>query len=420
MTDAPYFTVIMATYGRGPHIVPSILSVLRQSFAGYELIVVGDACTDETEAVVRDFAGQGVRWINLDQRCGSQSEPNNAGIAAARGEVIAYIGHDDIWEPDHLERLARVLQGQGQPDFAVSGLILHMPPGLAGSRVMGIFTEDGDKHRHFFPPSCVSHRKAVCERIGIWRMPMEVREPVDAEFFGRAAADLRFASTGVVTVHKFSSAERYLSYVRHSSSEQAAMLADIDAPGHTNRVAALVAEAKRLGTFMPVYPRNHDHREPGQLARENAERRGLLRRKLLVLGRGVTLRQRRELCALDWHPRPVLGIRRQYISPRPKFLLPVLAQGLARLTIRVVHPDRAAFGALAMTCNDVPVTALPSRLRRSLWGWTALYQAEIGLLPDQPTVLEFLLTPAQQGKVGMAAVALGFGIGRVRLAPVGA
>jgi glycosyltransferase involved in cell wall biosynthesis len=49
----PLFSVIMATYDRGRHILPSIHSVLRQTCQDFELLVVGDGCTDETENVVR-------------------------------------------------------------------------------------------------------------------------------------------------------------------------------------------------------------------------------------------------------------------------------------------------------------------------------------------------------------------------------
>ena len=417
MTGAtPYFTVVMATYGRGRHIRPSVQSVLAQRFDGYELIVVGDACTDETEAVVAEFPE--VRWINLVERCGSQSAPNNAGIAAARGGVIAYIGHDDIWDPGHLAALARVLRGGDAPDFAVSGLILHMQNGMPGSEVMGLFADGMESGRFVFPPSCVSHRKAVCDRIGLWREPMEIRAPVDEDFMLRAvAAGMRFASTGVVTVHKFSSAQRYLSYVRQSSAEQEAMLADIVAMGHADRVALVVAEARRQGKFMQLYSRNYEAREPGELARENAARRGLQRVPLLLLGKGRTLRQRHEFCALDWQDRPVFGIRRHHSNPRPRVLVPVVADGWAKLTIRVVHPDRSAMTPLELLCNEVPVTALPTGLRRSLWGWTAQYRAVIRLLPDQPTVLELLLTQAQLRKVGVGTGLVGFGIGKLSLRP---
>ena len=52
----PAFSVVMAVYNRSRHIVPTIKSVLQQSFADFELIMVGDCCTDDTAAVERSNA----------------------------------------------------------------------------------------------------------------------------------------------------------------------------------------------------------------------------------------------------------------------------------------------------------------------------------------------------------------------------
>jgi glycosyltransferase involved in cell wall biosynthesis len=415
---APLISVVMATWGRGRHVRPSIRSALQQDFRDFELIVAGDACDDETEQVVAEFADQGVRWINLASRVGSQSGPNNAGIAAARGSVIAYLGHDDIWEPSHLGLLAKGFAGDPRPDFVISGIIGYKPEGIPGCLVWGLFTEDSAKHLHFFPPSSMAHLKLVPDRIGPWRMPMDIPAPVDEDFLLRAAAaDMRFVSTRVITVHKFTSAQRYLSYVRQESWEQEAMLARMTTPEHGARITALVEEAKRLRTFMPLRSRDFSHLSPGHIARENAVKRGLSRPELRELGDGATIRQRVEACALDWRNRPVLGIRFHSQNPRPRFLLPYSAHGPVLLRCRVVHHDRAAFGPIRLSVNDTEVEARPSRVRPSLWGWTAVYQAEIELLPGAPTILTFHLSSAQLRKLGAGRFLIGFGLGKLRLVP---
>ena len=71
--------------------------------------MVGDACTDDSEEVVRSFADPRVRWENLEENSGSQSGPNNRGLALARGELIAYQGHDDVWHPYHLATLVHAM-----------------------------------------------------------------------------------------------------------------------------------------------------------------------------------------------------------------------------------------------------------------------------------------------------------------------
>src|SRR5947199_5159251 len=121
MSHSPTFSVVMATFGRGQHIRPSIESVLGQTLSDFELIVVGDGCTDETEAAARSFAHENIRWSNLPQNTGSQSYPNNEGIRRARGDWICYIGHDDIWAPDHLQSFAEAISPVDEAHFVVSG-----------------------------------------------------------------------------------------------------------------------------------------------------------------------------------------------------------------------------------------------------------------------------------------------------------
>ena len=115
--DRPHFSIVLATYGRGRRIEPTIEAVLGQSYTTFELIVVGDGCADETEAIVGSFAREvrapaTVTWHNLSRNSGSQSFPNNEGIRHARGDWICYLGHDDIWSPDHLECLARTIASE--------------------------------------------------------------------------------------------------------------------------------------------------------------------------------------------------------------------------------------------------------------------------------------------------------------------
>lgn len=412
MTEAsPVFSVIMATWGRGRHILPSIQSVLGQDFRDLELIVVGDACTDETQAVVAGIADPRLRWINLDSRCGSQSGPNNAGIAAARGAFIAYLGHDDIWETDHLARLRALYQSAAPPDFAVSGAIFHLPNGIAGDQVTGIFAEGADISRQFFPPSSFSHHRAVIDRIGPWRMPLELRAPVDEELLLRATgAGLRFLSTGQVTVHKFAAGHRYLSYVEPESDEQAAMLARLALPGHAAEVAAILAAARAGGTFMTGWDRNFARFEPGALARNSRQVKGLTAAPPVALGRGLTLQHPEENALFDWEPIPVDGYRKTRLNPRPRLLLPVL--GLrARLSFAVQQTD--PLQPLVLACNGEVVTARPgwtTRLRRFLrlpGRAMTVHRAVIRLRAAGPSVLEIRLSGAQLPSPAGAGIAIG-------------
>jgi glycosyltransferase involved in cell wall biosynthesis len=415
---APRVTVIMATYNRGRFILPSVRSVLAQTMGELELLVIGDACTDDTGEVLAAIGDPRLSWINLPQRCGSQSGPNNAGIAAARSGIIAYLGHDDVWEPFHLARVYPLFQAPERPDFVVSGLIAHRPPGIPDKSVSGIFAEDRAKHDHFFPPSCFAHRRDVIDRIGPWRMPMDIRPPVDEDLLLRAAAaDLRFVSTGEVTVHKFTAAYRYLCYLRPDSAEQEAMLAEMAAPGHAERVRQMVEGARRRGAFMRPRSTNFEAYAPGEWARQSAARRGAQRHLTQPLGTGAVVRQRPESCGHDWRDKPLLGIRLHGRNPRPRFLLPFTAEGPVLLRFRAHHPERAALQAVALHCNDAQVMAEPGRVWPGALGWMTVYRAVIALQREGPSVLEFQLSAALMRKLSLGPRQIGFGLGRLWLAP---
>jgi glycosyltransferase involved in cell wall biosynthesis len=97
MNQAPAVSVVTATYNRSNVLRYAVESVLAQSFRDWEIIVIGDACTDDTAAVVASYEDSRIRFTNLERNFGEQSGPNNAGFAISRGRYIAYLNHDDLW-----------------------------------------------------------------------------------------------------------------------------------------------------------------------------------------------------------------------------------------------------------------------------------------------------------------------------------
>lgn len=324
MTDRPLFSVVLATYNRGPHIRPTIQSVLWQTCSDFELIVVGDGCTDETEQAVTSFRDARVTWRNLAGNSGSQSAPNNEGIRCARGAWICYVGHDDIWSPDHLARLRALIQSDEALDFAVSGCVYYGPAGSDVYFVTGMFEGDDAPLREFFPPSSIAHRAIVTERIGEWRDPLSAQAAVDADFLLRAArGGLRFGTTGRVTVHKFAASHRYLSYLRQSSAEQTAMLVALeqDEPAWIDHIIAV--SKQHFGSLGILHP-DVSARENGWAFHHNRKNKGLNRPALEPLERPVVIEQTDEPRGLDWHAleRGTRPYRWSGPSPRPGILIP--------------------------------------------------------------------------------------------------
>ena len=143
--------MIIATYNWATVLPYSIGSVLGQTFTDFELLVIGDGCTDESEAVVTAIADPRVQWTNLPTNSGHQAVPNNDGLRRARGEVVAHLGHDDLWLPRHLEHLVADdrRRGDGRP--------LARPHGRPtrrcelGLSLVGSTDRDGGSRRR---PSC--------------------------------------------------------------------------------------------------------------------------------------------------------------------------------------------------------------------------------------------------------------------------
>ncbi len=337
MLDDPFFSIVLATYNRGQHIKPTIESVLRQTFAAYELIVVGDGCDDCTEEVVTSFDPERVSWRNLARNSGSQSSPNNEGIRCARGAWICYIGHDDVWAPNHLAQLRGLIEHDRTADFAVSGCIFYGPHGSEVYYVTGLFTDSDAPFKHFFPPSSIAHRRDVVARIGAWRDPHSIAATVDADFLLRAAQrGLRFTSTGCVTVHKFAAGHRYLSYLRQTADEQCAKLRVLD-QGGTGHVEHLIEVSKRTSRFMPMCYPDYSLYEKGRLFDGVRMTKGLNRPPLRPLSERAVIEQTDEPRGLDWYglehwSRPV---RWSGPNPHPKVLIPFVADRV-RLAIQIM------------------------------------------------------------------------------------
>jgi glycosyltransferase involved in cell wall biosynthesis len=104
----------------------AIRSALSQLAADDEILVIDDASTDATRSVVSDMRESRVRVLNGTGR--GVSSARNIGLAAATGEFIAFLDHDDLWPPSRHAVLLDVLLGNPEIDCAIGRLRLRMEP----------------------------------------------------------------------------------------------------------------------------------------------------------------------------------------------------------------------------------------------------------------------------------------------------
>lgn len=109
-------SVIIPAYNCGLYLAATLASILAQSHANTEIIVVDDASQDNTAEVVR-AQGDRVTYVRLDKNCGGPAKPRNIGICQARGNYIALFDSDDLMLPGKLEEQVRFLENQ--PDLGL-------------------------------------------------------------------------------------------------------------------------------------------------------------------------------------------------------------------------------------------------------------------------------------------------------------
>jgi len=217
----PIVSVIIPTYNWSSALRYAIRSVLWQTLGNFELLVVGDGCTDDSAEVVASFGDPRIRWHNLPENSGNQPAPNNAGIAMARGRYIAYLGHDDLWTPDHLARLVKALEETGA-DLAYSWAELIGADPVKVRIICGITASGEYETGAALVPSGIMHRRAMVADIGPWKDYRTIIAPPDREFMERAArAGKKFTPVKRLTVFKFNACWRAGAYVEKPVHQQA-------------------------------------------------------------------------------------------------------------------------------------------------------------------------------------------------------
>jgi glycosyltransferase involved in cell wall biosynthesis len=185
----PRFSVLLPTHNRADVIGVAIQSVLDQTEPDFELLIAGDGCTDNTASVVTSFADPRIRWFDLPKAPFFGYANRNAALSAATGDHVAYIAHDDLLLPDHLEQVGRVLD-HTPADWAFTrpvwvsqqGAVISYPLTFAHEDEVRAFMTEGNT----IPMSCIAHRRSWLLRVGGW--PEDMATCADWELWKRMLA----------------------------------------------------------------------------------------------------------------------------------------------------------------------------------------------------------------------------------------
>jgi len=104
-------SIILPTHNRDVLLPRAIKSVLNQTFKDFELIIVDDGSTDNTEETIKKFQGKDKRIVYIkNKKNRGAAVSRNKGIKVAKGEYIAFQDSDDEWTLEKLEKQIKIFQ----------------------------------------------------------------------------------------------------------------------------------------------------------------------------------------------------------------------------------------------------------------------------------------------------------------------
>lgn len=120
MNSAPLISVIVPAYNVEKYIKACLDSLINQTYSNFEIIVVNDGSTDQTEEILRGYQSN-PKFRIYSQKNGGLSAARNRGIKLANGELVCFIDSDDSVKSDYLEKLVTPFIEDANVDITVCG-----------------------------------------------------------------------------------------------------------------------------------------------------------------------------------------------------------------------------------------------------------------------------------------------------------
>ncbi len=167
----PTVSIIIPAYNHAAFLQKTLESALAQDWHDYEIIVVDDGSKDSTPQVATAF-GAAVRY--LPQTNHGMAATRNIGIQHSTGELLSFLDDDDLWLPHYLSTV--VAQFRADPELGGLHTGYQLTSDKAGEDfpLQGTRTVPADDlyknllEGGFFPPSSVTVRRAVLDKVGVF------------------------------------------------------------------------------------------------------------------------------------------------------------------------------------------------------------------------------------------------------------
>jgi glycosyltransferase involved in cell wall biosynthesis len=248
----PLFSIIIPLYNKAMYIQETIESVLQQRYTDYEIIVVNDASTDESVAIVQSISDSRITLIENKENLGL-SATRNVGISKANGKIIALLDADDLWLPNFLETIKQLhdtfpeaaIYGTDYAELYAKNKIVASKKNISDtlkhtSFVVPDFFE-ASLHQPIFNPSCLAFQKSICENGQFFDPKITFSEDID--FYIKYGTKYKVAYHYEALVHMRSEVPNQMT--RSSISRKT--LPDLDS------YESLATEHNSLKKFLDLY-----------------------------------------------------------------------------------------------------------------------------------------------------------------------
>lgn len=143
------FSIVIPVYNKAPYVERAIRSVLNQTVENFELIIVCDPSTDGSEDLVKQIKDSRIRVYERDTPGAGGYAARNLGIQKASFHWIALLDADDMWYPEHLEEIERLIKSYPHKKVFTTSRIIEEKNKVESDLFSDYFQSKGVKEREF-------------------------------------------------------------------------------------------------------------------------------------------------------------------------------------------------------------------------------------------------------------------------------
>lgn len=251
----PAVSIILPAYNGAPWIAKAIQSVLTQSFSDFELLIINDGSTDDTETIALRFAGQDrrIRYIRNEHNLGIQ-RTRNISLEQSRCDYVAEIDQDDAWvDRNKVKKQLDFLKAHLDHVLIGTGAIMVDSKGKEITRFLMPKTDEEIRkkllRKNCFIHSSVMYRKSVVQAVGGYTVE---KMSEDHDLWLRLGRRGKFANLPDYAVQYYLNMTGYNSQNKFVRLKQNLLLIKEHKDFYPNHVLATIIGWLKI-IFMPIF-----------------------------------------------------------------------------------------------------------------------------------------------------------------------